>query len=134
MLQPLSPQEENPVGPVPILRTLGHCGQSLYEPAYIRGSDRLFIDKDDARMGEARFRPGFEQRGDGAAVISDKGELKGDCSSQASFVVLAKEAAVLPLHEGVNRDSRGGATKTASDPRGDVLVEQELEHFSASRL
>jgi hypothetical protein len=34
----------------------------------------------------------------------------------------------------VNRDSRGGATKTASDPRGDVLVEQELEHFSASRL
>jgi hypothetical protein len=90
------------------------------------------------KMTPAWERPASAQDlsrgGDGAAVISDKGELKGDCSSQASFVVLAKEAAVLPLHEGVNRDSRGGATKTASDPRGDVLVEQELEHFSASRL
>ena len=70
----LSPQEENPVCPVPRARFFRLDGESFDQPSKISGRNRLFVHEDDAGMGISLLRPSLQHRRNRATIVRDKSQ------------------------------------------------------------
>ena len=108
--------------------------KSPHQTTDISRGDGPLIDKDHPSVVSALLRPGFEQRRDGPSVIGDEGQPLRTRLLQTSRVVSPKKLTVFPLRHTPDRMQSISALEATRDVWRDMLIEKELQHFSAFLL
>src|SRR5512146_2234902 len=93
----LSPQEENPICPVPRACLLHQKSEGFDQPSNIYGRNRLFVYEDDASVELALFGPPFQQRWDRSPIVRDESQSLSRSLLQAHSIFLPEKVPVLPI-------------------------------------